>query len=87
MLRCISNKSLIVALMCLLAVGCKPSRWEHVDVQQINAAGEVVETWEDVEIIKLNSGGLLSCGPAWVRFKKRDGKQVTLNVPHRFLYR
>lgn len=53
---------------------------QHVDIQELNAIGEVTNEWKDV---------ILDDGRAdWVRFQVRpDGHIVTLHrIPYRIIY-
>jgi len=66
--------------------GCSPARWEHADISQVAADGRTIETWEGANIQAMGPGAF-SGGPAWVRFKTNDGKEVTITTPHVIRYR
>ena len=79
----------VFAVVCIaLLSACNPARWEHVDIQQINSNGDIVETWIDAKILSTGPRAFtFTGGDAWVLFETKDGKKVSLMVPHRFLYR
>lgn len=77
----------VFVVICVgLLSACNPTRWDHVDIQQINDNGDVVATWQDSKIISTGPAPFTG-GNAWVLFETKEGKKVALMVPHRFLYR
>lgn len=72
----------IIFTLLLSSPDDNPERWEHVDVQQINSSGEAVETWADAKILSVDTRNGI-----WCRFRTKEGREVTLATPYRFLYR
>ena len=81
-IKALIGLSLLIVGLC----GCSPSRWEHADISQISADGRTITTWTDVEI-EGTGPGAFSGGNAWVRFKPRGAKEITLVAPHIITYK
>ena len=71
------SSGVAIACICLLGSGCEEPAQRTCTVQQLSASGEVVDTWENAEIIRARS--------EWVRFRTQDGKTVVLTCPHRWI--
>lgn len=77
---------LLASVLISLVAACSPGRWDHADVSQLSDTGESVQTWKDVEIIQTGPGAF-SGGDAWIRFRPRGGKEISLICPHKIEYR
>lgn len=68
----------IVLLGSVFFLGCRPARWDHVTIQEVNARGETVKEWKGARVEMARAG--------WVRFKTPDGQLIVIQTPHRMIY-
>ena len=83
----LTNSTRLITLLLIVILGaCTPDRWEHADVSLLGKDGQRIQTWENVSI-KAMGPQPFSGGPAWIRFKQSDGKEISLIADYMIEYR
>ena len=67
------------ACSALMLCDYRPGRWDSVTIQEVNAQGATVNEWKNVRIEWARD--------SWTRFKTTDGQLITINAPHRLIYK